>query len=210
MRQRRLDRAFQPGPEGCEDLLRKARGNRGEICAFLTGPDGKYREKLVRTLWDKDLRDVTRELLEDHLANLPPWKGGVPETVYWRWVACPRIALEKLTPWRGALKGWLKDWSGAPSQLRLYVRELLEEPEGAVFDRLYWPPEAALEGAPGTPELWDSPRPLEHSALQTALCRRGAIPTPFPGRLTPGLDSGESRAAREPAQAPRPFPAGHW
>lgn len=145
LRQRRLDRAFQPGPEGCEDLLRKARGNRREICAFLTGPDGKYREKLVRTLWDKDLRDVTRELLEDHLANLPPWKGGVPETVYWRWVACPRIALEKLTPWRGALKGWLKDWSGAPSQLRLYVRELLEEPEGAVFDRLYWPPEAALE-----------------------------------------------------------------
>ena len=54
-------------------------------------------------------------------------------------------------------------------------------------------PEAALEGAPGTPELWDSPRPLEHSALQTALCQRGAIPTPFPGRLTPGLDSGASR-----------------
>ena len=144
LRRARLDRAFRPLREGCDDLLRAARGNCGEIRAFLDHKDGDWREKLVRTLSDKDLRDVTREILEDHFAHLPPWKGGMPERIYWRYAACPRIAMEKLTPWRGALARWLEGWTGTPAALwRRINREL--KTRAPAYGNLYWPPEAALK-----------------------------------------------------------------
>ena len=71
LRQKRLD-----GFPGTGDLLRRARGNSEEICAFLNGPDAPSRERLVRTLTDKDLRDTARETLEDHFAHLPPRRPG--------------------------------------------------------------------------------------------------------------------------------------
>lgn len=145
LRRSRLDNAFQPGRKGCEDLLRAARGNCGEIRAFLSGEGGWNREALVRTLSDKDLRDTGREVLEDHLAHLPPWRGGLPEEIYWRYTACPRIGLEKLTPWRGALARWLEGWKGTPVALwRRINRELETRPPA--YGNLYWPPEAALAG----------------------------------------------------------------
>ena len=65
------------------DLLRKARGNADVLRAFLSGDGAPRRERLVRTLSDKDLRDVTLEVLEDHFAHLPDCPAGVPEDVYW-------------------------------------------------------------------------------------------------------------------------------
>lgn len=83
-------------------LLRSARGNCEEIRAFLRGANTLDRERLLRTLTPKDLRDTDLAVLEDHFTRLPPRPDSMPEEIYWRYVACPRIALEKLSPWRSA------------------------------------------------------------------------------------------------------------
>lgn len=143
-RKARLDSFFQPGREGWADLLRAARGNCGELLAFLRGEDGERRERLVRTLSDKDLRDVAAEVLEEHFACLPPRREGVPEEVYWNYAACPRMAMEPLTPWRGRVLEWLDGWAGSPEELRQRIdRELKTCPPA--YGGLYWPPGAALE-----------------------------------------------------------------
>ena len=149
LRERRMakyyDGARAAALPGCDDLLRAARGNFGEIFTFLSGKNRPVRERLVRTLADKDLRDVSAEVLEDHLAHLPPRPEEMPEDIYWSYVACPRIGLEKLTPWRGALTGWLSDWTGGPAQLRHFLRELLPDAGENRYGQLYWPPAAVLE-----------------------------------------------------------------
>ncbi|MDE7170893.1 MAG: transglutaminase-like domain-containing protein [Oscillospiraceae bacterium] len=149
LRERRVagyyDGARAAALPGCEDLLQAARGNCEEIHTFLSGENRPARERLVRTLSDKDLRDVPAEVLEDHLAHLPPRPEEMPEDVYWRYAACPRIALEKLTPWRGALTGWLSGWTGGPAQLRHFLRELLQDAGENSYGPLYWPPAAVPE-----------------------------------------------------------------
>ena len=128
---------------GCEELLRGARGNFDEIYRFLSGPDRPARARLVQTLADKDLRDATAQILEDHLRNLPPRREDVPQEVYWQYAACPRIALEPLSPWRGALKEALGSVD-SPEELERWL-DRVSEPAGGCYAPLYWTPGAALE-----------------------------------------------------------------
>ena len=99
------------------DLLQAARGNAGEILAFLQGGDAQNRERLLRTLPPKDLRDADRATLEDHFARLPP-RGDSPEEIYWNYAACPRVGREKLTAWRGGRWGELDESSRIVASLR--------------------------------------------------------------------------------------------
>ena len=132
----------RPGREDWEDLRQTALGNWGEIRRFLEG-GGEDRERLVRTLSHKDLRDATRDVLEDHFARLPPRSEGVPWEIYWKYAACPRIALEPLSAWRGPLARWLEGWNGTPAQLWDRVQGALETRPPA-YGNLYWTPEGAL------------------------------------------------------------------
>ena len=134
----------RPGPAGWEDLRSAARGNWEEVLAFLSGPDGERREQLVRTLSSKDLRDVTREVLEAHFVHLSSRSEEVPEEIYWRWAACPRIGLEKLTPWRGPLLEWLEGWAGDPAALWKKIDAGLKT-RAPAYGNLGWTPEAALK-----------------------------------------------------------------
>ncbi len=131
--------------EESDALLRAARGNRDTIRAFLDGPDPDLRRQLVRTLADKDLRDVTGEVLEDHFAHLPPRREAVPEDIYWRYAACPRIALEKLTPWRGALSERFSSGEAEdPAALWEHLEALLPDPGENEYGSLYRTPAEAL------------------------------------------------------------------
>ena len=177
LRTARLAGFSRPGRAEWEDLRRAARGNWDEIAAFLAGKDPERRERLVRTLSGKDLRDVKREILEDHFAHLPPQSCDIPEKIYWQYTACPRIALEPLAPWRGALKGWLRGWTGDPAQLRRFVQELLPEAGENGYANLYWTPGAALE--------WGGCDGKSRDVLLTAALRTLGIPA----RLRP-LDGG--------------------
>ena len=84
------------------DLLRAARGNAAEIEAFLTEDSDPRREVMLRSLSEKDLRDVTADILESHLRALAP-QGDLPDDIYIPYVLCPRIELEPLTAWREEL-----------------------------------------------------------------------------------------------------------
>ena len=68
----------------------------------------------------------------------------MPEEVYWADTACPRVALERLTPWRGFLKDWLRGRTDDPVQLWEELGDLLADP-GDNYHRLWWTPQAALE-----------------------------------------------------------------
>lgn len=89
---------------------------------------------------------MTLEVLEAHFAHLPDCPAGVPEDVYWRYTACPRIALEPLTPWRGALGRFLPDWPKDPARLWEQLEDLLKDAGGSLYENLYWTPLRALEG----------------------------------------------------------------
>lgn len=192
----RTERAASCGPaEDAPELLRRARGNWETLRAFLGGDDALRRERLVRTLSDKDLRDVTLETLEDHFSNLPPCSAELPEEIYWSYVACPRAALETLTPWRGGLRRRLADWRGTPARLWERLETLLKDEGDNRYGNLYWTPLEALE-AGGCDEK--SRRVLLIAAMRTL---------GVPARLRP-LD-GEPEVWRDGAfQAVRPRETG--
>ncbi len=149
LREQRLAAQYHPGQArtlpGREDLLRGARGNSGQMAAFLTLDGDPRREALARTLSAKDLRDAGCAVLEDHLQNLPPPPPGVPEEVYWRYLACPRAALEPLTPWRGDLPDFLPSMGDSPAALAAWLEERTSlRPAPDCYRPLYWPPQAAL------------------------------------------------------------------
>ena len=81
------------------ELLQKAQGNFGEIYAFLSKDNDPLRTALLSSLSDKDLRDVTADLLEVHLQRARPWADRYPAEVFRRFVLCPRVAFERLTDW---------------------------------------------------------------------------------------------------------------
>ena len=87
-----------PWPRG-NPLLEKARGNWPEIAAFLGRDANPYRQKLLESLAEKDLRDSTADLLEYHLRRAAPYAGRYPDEIYVPYVLCPRVGWERLTVW---------------------------------------------------------------------------------------------------------------
>lgn len=81
------------------ELFQKARGNFREIYAFLSKDNDPLRTALLSSLSDKDLRDVTAQLLEVHLERTRPWTDRYPAEIFRRFVLCPRVAFERLTDW---------------------------------------------------------------------------------------------------------------
>lgn len=82
--------------EAIASLLVKSRGNHPTITDFLTQHKGDDRAIfLLQLLNDKDLRDVSADVLADHLDN----STGFKETV-----CQPRVSNEMLTPYRAKLQ----------------------------------------------------------------------------------------------------------
>lgn len=146
LRERRIASCTRSDPAhpAWSGLLRAAKGNGGEILAFLRGENAPDRERLLRTLAPKDLRDTDRRTLEDHFDHLAPKTEEIPEEIYRDCAVCPRIANEKLRPWREALGAWLWDWRGSPGELwERLDREIADVAEG-LYPNLCWTPAEAL------------------------------------------------------------------
>lgn len=81
-------------------FIKKSRGNHATISSFLNKKNLKFApESLLKVISDKDLRDVTMEVLLD--ANNTPANNGYPQEIYERYVLNPRVAAEHLTPYKG-------------------------------------------------------------------------------------------------------------
>lgn len=144
LREKRLAAFFRPaGKASWEPLLSAAKGNRPAIAAFLERSDDPRRELLVRSLSDKDLRDVTLDILEDHLQNTPP-AGNLPNELYAPYVLCPRMELEPLTPWRGVL-GKALTGKETPVGLWQELNRRIDTGVTRIYSNLAWTPWAVWQ-----------------------------------------------------------------
>lgn len=87
--------------EPLKRLLPLAHGNHPVITRFLESVPQADRQKallLLQSLSDKDLCDITAEVLADAMTT--PMNPDLPLDVWQRYVLCPRIGSEQLTPWR--------------------------------------------------------------------------------------------------------------
>lgn len=81
--------------------IQASRGNHRCITEFLANASDKQKAmRILKRLSAKDLRDVAPEVLLDNLNNAPDEKG---RDVFDKYVLCPRVANEMLTPYRGFL-----------------------------------------------------------------------------------------------------------
>lgn len=84
-------------------LITRSRGNYATLQEFLKDNRDEKAICLLESLSDKDLRDVSPEVLDDHYANTPD-NSLWPEEVYRQYILCPRVANEMLTPYRSFLR----------------------------------------------------------------------------------------------------------
>ncbi len=89
-------------------ILKKARGNHATITGFLRGLPRDDREKgllLLESLTEKDLTDVGREVLDDHVVAIDEGRGNL----FGEYVMSPRIADEEMTPFRSFFRKVVPD-----------------------------------------------------------------------------------------------------
>ena len=86
-------------PQRLLPIMKKARGNHSAVTGFLSNLPLADREKgllLLESLTEKDLTDVGRTVLDDHIVASDEGAG----TLFGEYVMSPRIADEELTPFR--------------------------------------------------------------------------------------------------------------
>lgn len=102
VRQAYMDSAFCRPAQGREaPFLTNARANHPVISAFLKAHPGDAAHRMLQTLWSKDFRDISADVLEDHFAHTVQPEGEFGEWA--RNIVGLRIANEMLTAWRGTL-----------------------------------------------------------------------------------------------------------
>ena len=108
-----------------EELLLQARENGQTVARFLEAGDHARGEALLRSLAQKDLRDVTADVLNDHL-QASSRREDIPADVYNRYVLCPRISLEPLRPWRQTLQKEFAVFRENPEALWDFLTDRME------------------------------------------------------------------------------------
>ncbi len=94
-------------PSRIERFMKAARGNHDRIESFLlyTPKDQMTLAlELLDVISQKDLRDVSADVLDSHLEHAAPYQGSVSADLYRRYVLNPRIANESLEAYRPRLK----------------------------------------------------------------------------------------------------------
>ena len=87
------------------EIFRKSRGNHATIEKFLTETPRSEQElayRLLTVISDKDLRDVSIEVLRDHLANTV--RNGSYDDIFCRYILNPRVSNEMITPYKALFK----------------------------------------------------------------------------------------------------------
>ncbi len=87
-------------------MLRTAGENIGELRDFLTKDGNPDRKRMLHSLAIKDYKDLKAGILEDHL-NCQ--RRSLAEEVYQRYLLCPRVHWEELTPYRSFIREYFKE-----------------------------------------------------------------------------------------------------
>lgn len=96
-------------PDQVWEIIRKSEGNYEEMeklmSYYRTKNDSLLLYGFFSSLSDKDHRDATAEILNQHITYYNP--GDYPKDVYLKGIISPRIANEGIRPWRNYLAGQL-------------------------------------------------------------------------------------------------------
>lgn len=151
------------------DLLAKSRGNHAVISDFITAsPDKDKAIALLQALSEKDLTDVTAEVLRDHFAT-----ATVDTPLFAEYIMSPRIAAERLTPFRSYLSAKIPASLQAsarkdPSRWVKWVKENIDASEN------WYPISVTMDPA----RVWDLRKtsPLSRDIFFVASARSMGIP----------------------------------
>ncbi len=153
------------------NLITASRGNHQTIVDFLRSIPSGHRKKaevLLSVISDKDLHDITTDVLEDHIAT--------PETdskFYDKYILNPRIENEMLTPYKEFFRKSIPEpmasaYSGDPETLVSWMKQNI------VTDTLY-----NTQSYRMSPQaVWENKTadPLSKSIAFVAICRSIGVP----------------------------------
>lgn len=154
-------------------LLVNSRGNRKVITDFLTSQPADSRARavaLLASMAEKDLHDVTPEVLDDSM-NHTPGEGDSP--LFAEYVLNPRIDTEMLRPYKEYIRETLS--GGEVSSFRHDPREIARYLDGHITpDRKYNPGE--LRQSARSTLQYRTADPLNRDILFVAICRSIGVP----------------------------------
>ncbi|MBR4757365.1 MAG: transglutaminase domain-containing protein [Bacteroidaceae bacterium] len=91
-------------------IMEKSWGNYQTLADFIAYAQDKKQEtkavELLSNISDKDLRDISLEVLQDHFGNTPDLTSSIismPPELYGEYILSPRVSNEMIVPWRKAL-----------------------------------------------------------------------------------------------------------
>ncbi len=158
-------------PADGADLLVKSRGNARSIIDLLFHVPTPLQSKvidLLNNISEKDLHDVSREVLWDHFKADP-----VKTPLYNKYILNPRVENEMLTAYRSYLKKAItkkqaEAWKNNPRELEKYLRENIR------IDSVYMHSYRISPKGVWETKLSD---PLSRSILFVAICRTLGVPS---------------------------------
>ncbi len=163
--------------EELKAIMYKARGNFKEILNYLNAVvdnDNPYlRVKLLMSLSDKDFCDLQSEILLEHFTKALPYSGKYEEDLFVKYVLCPRIYFEKMTPYREFIYDYLSENAKAcfqndPQLVWDFISNEIDTREHMEYEELFTSPRGILKAKCGSM--------LSKRILFTAICRTLGIP----------------------------------
>ena len=123
-------------------IIEKSWGNYQTLADFIEYAKGKSQEikavNLLQNISDKDLRDVSLEVLQDHLDNTPGLEQSIismPPDQFEQYILNPRVSNEMLVPYRKTLTEFFpeterRQYHDNPSLLVDWVKENIKTNDG--------------------------------------------------------------------------------
>ena len=159
------------------NILLSAVGNYTEILQFLNcnynDEDLKKRINLLMCLSKKDYADSNCSILNSHINSIDGFEENYPEVIYFKYVLCPRIYLEKITDFRQPILNYfvskIKDsFIKDPTKVWDYIKENITELPEYEYEELYATPTEVLKLGMGSL--------ISKKILFVAICRSIGIP----------------------------------
>ncbi|MDE6338574.1 MAG: transglutaminase-like domain-containing protein [Muribaculaceae bacterium] len=155
------------------DLLVKSRGNHGVIESFLRDTSPALRKRgvnLLGAIAEKDLHDVSRDVLDDNLMNV---RGDETSPLHTQYVLNPRVEVEMLYPYKNNILSSLSEkqiaeYSANPHKIEQDLKNTITP------DTLYNP--GHLRQSPVSTLTWRRADALNRSIAFVAICRSIGVP----------------------------------
>ena len=168
----RIAEVLEADADNLLHIMRNARGNHSTITCFLQGLPADARATgllLLKSLTEKDLTDVTPEVLEDHMLavnrGFPDYRGAyvnrdLVDDVFGPYVLSPRIADEELTPFRlfflqAFPDGVARDFHQNPWKWKKWVSDHVKATENWYPEQITMSPEAVYRYGLTSPKSRD-------------------------------------------------------